>query len=257
MQNNLNPSVPQETLFSRRTFLRRDRPRHRGLRLAARIVLMPRIRPPPRPLSKAQPAGEDLIASIERSVLWNGRKSGKSWFHPRACLIPPAKGADTPVVFMTLQEITGSDNFGQVHWTVTSDLGRTWRTPEPIPAFARSPIDGGLEEGVCDVVPQFHPPTGVVLAMGHNVYYKAGKLTKPQEDRFPVYAVRTPDGRWSERKQLRWDDPRGSGIYTCGSSERLLLDNGDVLVAISFVERGQVNRKVTSFRCTFDGKNSP
>ena len=199
-------------------------------------------------------AATELIAAIERTVLWNGRKSGKTWFHPRACLIASARAPDKPVVFMTLQEITGSDVFGPVHWTTTTDLGQTWREPEPIPALARGPVAGGLEEGVCDVVPQSHPPTGVVLAMGHNVYYRAGKLAKPQEDRFPVYAIRTTDRHWTERKRLRWDDPRGSGIYTCGCGERLLMDNGDLLVPISFAPKGQANRKVTSFRCAFDGR---
>jgi hypothetical protein len=198
---------------------------------------------------------ENLIASIERTVLWNGRKSGKTWFHPRPCLIPSAKRAAAPVVFMTLQEITGSDNFGQVHWTTSADVGRSWREPEPIAAFARGPIAGGLEEAVCDVVPQYHPATGVVLAIGHNVYYRANKLTKPQEDRFPVYAVWTPGGGWGERKRLQWDDPRGSGIYTCGCSERLLLENGDVLLAVSFTAKGQTNRQVTSFRCAFNGRD--
>jgi hypothetical protein len=201
------------------------------------------------------PTGDGLISSISRVVLWNGRKSGKTWFHPRACLLPPAKAADQPIVLMPLQEITGSDVYGQVHWTTSNDLGRTWREPEPIPAFARGRIAGGLEEGVCDVVPQFHPPTSVVLAMGHNVYYQAGKLAKAQEDRFPVYTVRTPDGHWRQRKRLRWDDPRGSAIYTCGCGERLLMDNGDVLVAISFAANGQAARKVTSFRCAFDGSD--
>ena len=200
-------------------------------------------------------APEDVIATIERQVLWNGRKAGKSWFHPRACLIPAAGVAGKPVVFMTLQEISGSDVFGQVHWTITTDLGQTWREPEPIPAFARGDIAGGLQEGVCDVVPQFHPPTGVVLAMGHNVYYKAGKLANPQEDRFPVYAIRTPDGHLTERKRLKWDDSRGSSIYTCGCSERLLMGNGDILAAISFAPKGQSNREVTSFRCAFDGRD--
>ncbi len=199
-------------------------------------------------------AATELIAAIERTVLWNGRRSGKTWFHPRACLIPSDRGMDKPVVFMTLQEITGSDVFGQVHWTRTTDLGQTWHEPEPIPAFARGPAAGSLEEGVCDVVPQFHPPTGVVLAMGHNVYYKGGKLARPQEDRFPVYAIRTADGHWTERKRLRWDDPRGSGIYTCGCGERLLMDNGDVQAAMSFAPKGQASRKVTSFRCAFDGR---
>lgn len=239
--------------FTRRAFL------HKAGALLATCTILPHL-----PGARGQTAeaasangvrpSEDAIGTIERKVLWNGRKVGKSWFHPRACVIPSVGSAEKPVVFMTLQEITGSDVFGQVHWTMTTDLGQTWREPEPIPAFARGDVEGGLQEGVCDVVPQFHPPTGVVLAMGHNVYYKAGKLTKPQEDRFPVYAIRTADGRWTERKQLKWEDSRGSGIYTCGCGERLLMDNGDVLAAISFAPKGEVNRKVTSFRCAFDGR---
>ena len=243
MQSHINQSEPAAVRFTRRAFV------HKAGTIAAGWAILP-------PLSHAQnqTAGKDLIATIERTVLWNGRKSGKTWFHPRACLIPSSRGADKPVVFMTLQEITGSDVFWQVHWTMSTDLGHTWRDPEPIPAFGRGPVEGGLEERVCDVVPQFHPPTGVVLAMGHNVYYQAGKLAKPQEDRFPVYAVRTADGHWTERKRLRWDETRGSGIYTCGCDERLLLDNGDVLAAMSFVPMGQANRKVTSLRCAFDGR---
>ena len=51
------------------------------------------------------------IKGIERSILWNGRAGGTTWFHPRACMIPAAGG---PVAFMTLQSITGSDVFGHV-----------------------------------------------------------------------------------------------------------------------------------------------
>jgi hypothetical protein len=254
VQADMNQSEPGAVRFARRAFLQKAGAAVAGWAILPQLsyaqsetaVLAP---------AKAQTAGEDLIAAIERAILWNGRKSGKTWFHPRACLIPSGKGVDKPIVFMTMQEIIGSDVFGQVHWTLSTDLGRTWCEPEPIPAFVRGPIEGSLEEGVCDVVPQFHPPSGVVLAMGHNVYYKAGKLMKPQEDRFPVYAIRTPDGHWTERKRLRWDDPRGSGIYTCGCGERLLMNNGDVLAAISFAPKGQANRKVMSFRCAFDGRD--
>jgi hypothetical protein len=155
---------------------------------------------------------------------------------------------------MTLQEITGSDIYGPVHWTRTTDLGKTWSDPEPIPAFGRSRLEDGLEEGVCDVVPQFHSASGVVLALGHNVYYRAGRLANPQEERFPVYAVQTADGRWSGRKRLRWADPRGSSIYTCGCGERVLMADGSVWAGFSFAPKGRAARSVTSFRCAFDGR---
>ncbi|MCX6899114.1 MAG: sialidase family protein [Verrucomicrobia bacterium] len=191
----------------------------------------------------------DLVASIERRTIWKGRDGGTSWFHPRGCVVPKPK----PTVLMTLQPITGSDNFGQVHWTQSNDLGCTWAKPAPIAALARRDIGGGFEEGVCDVVPQFHPPTGTVLAMGHNVYYLNNKLTKPAEDRWPVYVVRSADGGWSERMKLVWNDARATAIYTSNCGQRLVLENGDVLLALSFGPKGRKDRGVTTARCSFDG----
>ena len=55
-----------------------------------------------------------LIASIDKITLKHGRDgTGPSWFHPRPCLVPSKDG---PVVFMTMQEIRGSDYFLPVHW---------------------------------------------------------------------------------------------------------------------------------------------
>jgi hypothetical protein len=109
-----------------------------------------------------------LIASIEKAVLRRGRDgSGPTWFPPRACLTPGATG---PVVLMTLQTIAGSDYFGPVHWMTSPDLGKTWTTPEPVPALGREKLPGGVEEGVCDVVPEWHPQTKTVLALSHNVF---------------------------------------------------------------------------------------
>ena len=198
------------------------------------------------------PPDGKIIARIDREVVWNGR-SGRdpTWFHPRACLVPVEP---QPQVLMTLQLITGSDVFHQVHWTVSTDGGKTWRKPEPIAAFGRIRRPGGVDDGVCDIVPEYHAPTNTVLAMGHNVYYKGGRLFSPSEGRYPVYAVRDAQGRWSERRKLEWDDPRGSAIYTCGCGQRLTLGNGDILVPLSFGPRGRKDRAVGTALCSFDGK---
>lgn len=186
--------------------------------------------------------------SIERAILWNGRQRGSSWFHPRPCLLEAGS------VLMTMQAISGSDVFGPVHWTRSDDGGRTWRVPDKIPALRRRDVGGGMLEGVCDVVPQFHPPTDTVLAMGHNVYYRAGRLTQPYANRFPVYVVGDGAGGWSERRKLEWDHPLTSGIYTCGCGERLVLDDGEILIPISFGPVGRRDRAVTTLRCAFDGE---
>jgi len=169
-------------------------------------------------------------------------------------MIPGADGR--PTAFMALQDIGGSDYFGQVHWSQSADLGKTWTKPEAIAALGRDPVAGhpGLLAGVCDVVPQFHPQTGTLLAMGHVVFYRGPRFARgDQLSRYPVYAVRHGDGSWSKRKILQWDDPRGGNIYSNGCGQRLVMPNGDIMMSLTFGP-GPKNRMVAGVRCSFDGK---
>jgi arylsulfatase A len=197
---------------------------------------------------------DPLINSITKSVLKRNR-DGKAttWFHPRACVVPGESGQS---IFMTLQEISGSDYFGPVQWTTTQDGGKTWSKLEPVPGLGRISVDGhpGLEAGVCDVTPQYHPPTQTVLALGHVVYYRGPKFSNADQlGRFPVYAVRRSDGTWGERKVLEWDDPRGSFIYSNNCGQRWVDENGDILMAFTFGAESN-GRSVAGVRCSFDGE---
>jgi hypothetical protein len=192
----------------------------------------------------------NLISSIEKITLRRGRDgSGPSWFHPRACVVPTANG---PMVLMTLQTISGSDVFGPVHWMTTSDLGKTWTEPQPLTALGRVHADNGWEEGVCDVVPEYHAPAKSVLAMGHNVFYRGPKFDTQQPSRWPVYVVWN-NGVWGERRKLEWDDPRGSLIYTNNCGQRVVLDNGDIAFVMSF-GTSRNSRSAAGVLCSFDGK---
>ena len=122
-------------------------------------------------------AGERLVAGIDREVIFPGRTDGVTWFHPRPCMVPADGG---PLALMTLQSIGGSDVFGPVHWSASADLGRTWSEPVPIAGLGRRDLEGDRQVGVCDVVPEYHPTTRSVLAVGHNVYYEGGTLARPQ-----------------------------------------------------------------------------
>ncbi len=158
---------------------------------------------------------------------------------------------------MNLQPIGGSDYFGPVHWMETEDLGKTWTSPQKIPALNRDPVPGHdkLQAGVCDVVPQYHPKTGKVISMGHVVFYDGPKFSRGvQLARYPVYAVREKDGTWSERKILQWDDPRGSFIYTNNCGQRVTLPNGDIIMSFTFGPTSK-SRMVAGVRCTFDGED--
>lgn len=192
----------------------------------------------------------DGPARIEKQVLLHGR-DGKhpTWFHPRCCVVPGPSG---PTILMTLQTIHGSDYFGPVHWMTTVDHGRTWTSPEPVPSLGRMKQPSGVEEGVCDVVPEWHAPTRSVLALGHNVWYSGPKFSSKQPPRWPVYSV-WKDQTWGPRRRLNWDDPRGAQIYTNNCGQRVVLPGGDILLAFTYGERPDVPRAVSSIRCRFDG----
>ena len=226
--------------LSRRTFLRAS-----AVTTGALVFL------PTRSRSATTPAGNgSLIAAIEKNPVRRGRDgSGPTWFHPRACMIPGASG---PRAFMTLQTIQGSDYFGPVHWMESPDLGRTWTEPQPVPALGRVPHPTEGEEGVCDVVPQWHAPSRSVLAVGHNVFYSGPKFSAKQPPRWPVYAV-WRDGRWGPRRKLEWNDPRGTEIYSNGCGQRVLLPNGDIQMSLTFGTKG-APRSVAGVICGFDGE---
>ncbi len=190
-----------------------------------------------------------MISSIAHEVMSRGRQAEPLWFHPRACLLPGG------TVFLTAQEISGSDYFHPVHWMTSSDLGRTWSTPEAIPGFGRVDRDDGVLEGVCDVVPEYHPPTRTVLAIGHNVYYREGRLMQPQLKRWPVYAVwDRATGSWSEKRKLEYDNPEATAIYTCGCAQRHTLDNGHILIPMRWAGVERSDGRVCSVRVSFNGR---
>ncbi|MBN1352085.1 exo-alpha-sialidase [candidate division KSB1 bacterium] len=192
----------------------------------------------------------EMIANIERQIIWQGRSTGPTWFHPRACRIP---ATPNPTILMTCQKITGSDVFHEVHWSVTKDKGKSWIDPEPIASLGRQNHPDGIAEGTCDVVPEYHQPTDTVLAIGHNVYYQNNVLIRAHSGRFPVYVVRDAEGRWSERKKLVWDHPETSGIYTCGCAQRIHLDDGKLILSLSFGPAERPDRGVCTVLCEFDG----
>ena len=192
-----------------------------------------------------------MIKNIKREIIWNGRKNGGTWFHPRAGKLPDGS------VLMTCQDIHGSDNFGQAHWSKTVDNGAHWSEPQPIPAFERKQIGSGFEEGVCDVVPEYHAPTGKVLLMGHNVFYKddAHCLAVPEGWRHhSVYCVGCGNGNWSERRDLEWDNPDAMGFCSCGCAQRFTLENGDVIVPMYFSRESSTGFTVATVRYSFDGE---
>ncbi len=207
-------------------------------------------------LNAEEKYAHDLIESISEQTLRKGA-AGHTWFHPRPCMLPWEK---QPTAFMTMQPIMGSDHFGHVHWSESNDLAKTWSEPKPIPSMGHQQIADDTIEAVCDVVPEPHPRTKTVLALGHNVFYRTDggtsskRFFREQPPRRPVYCVRNANGKWSPRKTLLWDDPRGAAIYTNNCGQRVTLPGGDILLAFTFGDGRRTDRAVVGVRCSFDGQ---
>ena len=91
-----------------------------------------------------------------------------------------------------------------------------------------------------------------MLALGHNVFYAGPRFSKDQPPRWPVYAV-WRDGRWGPRRRLAWDDPRGGSIDSNGCGQRLVLPDGDILLALRFSAMPDEPKAVATAVCRFDG----
>ncbi|MBL9116442.1 MAG: hypothetical protein JNJ83_15660 [Verrucomicrobiaceae bacterium] len=192
---------------------------------------------------------QGLVKSIKKQVLRGYGAPGGTWFHPRCCLVPRK---EKPLVLMTLQGISGSDFFGPVHWTTTSDEGTTWSDFTPADPLGWVKLEDGTNEAVCDVTPEYHAKTDGVIALGHNVFYKTTHFDRNQPSRWPIYAI-WKDGKWGPRRKLAWDDPRASYIYTNNCGQRVNLPNGDVMMSFTFGVKDKP-RSVCGVLCSFDGE---
>ncbi|MBS1810272.1 MAG: exo-alpha-sialidase [Acidobacteria bacterium] len=190
----------------------------------------------------------DLIQSLTVSTIHKGRDGGVTWFLPRFCVLP------NKTIFLTKQEISGSDYYGPLHWQESRDNGRTWSEAQLVPGLGRFPYQDDIEEAASDFTPEYHPQTKSLILLGEIIYYRNGRYFPEQPQRFPVYVIRDAKGNWSERKRLEWNDPRNSAIYAMGSSQFVILPNGDLILPVSFRSKDRAAYSVSTLRCSFDGK---
>ena len=200
-----------------------------------------------------------LFMKIETSVIWNNRSGeNTSWFHPRCCRLEGGK------LFMSLQSIGGGDFYGPVHESIFD--GVKWSDPVEIPGLGWEKSVEDISEGVCDVVPYDHAPTGTVLAIGHNVYYRDGALFDSLGDweerkgpvvcRFPVWSIRNREGKWiKSRKKLFVPGMEECSMYSCGSSQWFFRGEDEVYIPLTFGFWNRTDRMVCSAKFRYDGEN--
>jgi hypothetical protein len=200
-----------------------------------------------------------MCLKINSSVIFKDSGISKTYFHPKATVFKDNK---TSALMMTLQTISGSDYFGPVEASYSFDNGASWNAPELIPSLGYNPVEDGVVEGVCDIVPDYHEKSGKVLAIGHNVYCKGDgffdtyNLDKNKKfPRYSVYSVRDQDGNWSERKRIYLDEFKDYSFFVCGCTQKIFLPDGKIIISFSILDGkdGRRDRMVCSLLCDFDG----
>jgi hypothetical protein len=197
---------------------------------------------------------------IDTQAIRSGYDRKTCWVHARPGVIP----GETPIGIITMHalRLTGDDVFYPICDMRSDDGGKTWTQPTSHgEAFARRPAENGMEDGISDVSLMWHEKSGTLLGTGHTVRYINDNLAPLPRMRKTTYTTYDPDGRaWSKWRMLEVPDEPKFFCEGAGSTQRLDLPNGDILLPTYYAVPGSTSG-VFEFqgvsmvmRCTFDGE---
>ena len=195
---------------------------------------------------------------IDLRIASEGYDRQTCWTQARAGAIPAAEG--NPLVVLTMQKLrlAGSDDYEAIHSIYSTDLGLTWSEPISQEAFARQVLcedeNGPVERAVCDFSPQWHAASGVLLGTGHTAQYSGSKVSSkyPRVTPYSTYDVK--NHRWSNWRELKMPDLPQFFRSGAGCTQRVDLDNGEILLPIYFGGGDPYLLSSTVVRCAFDGE---
>jgi hypothetical protein len=189
---------------------------------------------------------------LRLEVVCEGYDGKVCWFHPRAGAIP----GSPPTVVLTMQRwlTARSDVFLPINSISSSDLGQTWSKPVEQAGLGRRTEPGGVVVGVCDFTPKWHAKSRRLLGTGHTVRYLNDRLiaVRPRETAWSVYDQKTR--RWAPWRALEM--PKDDKFWNAGAgcTQRIDLENGDILLPIYFKSKEARGATTTVVRCSFDGE---
>ncbi|HYW80611.1 MAG TPA: sialidase family protein [Thermoguttaceae bacterium] len=206
-------------------------------------------------------ADERLDFTIELTTARKGFDGEKCWVHARAGVIPPkATGnpSETPLVVMTLNELllSGSDVFYATNDMRSTDLGQTWDGPRSHTAtMGRRTEPDDVEVAPCDLTPMWHAASGKLLCTGQNVRYTGDRRPMSVRRRETIFSVYDPAERtWSPWQTMAMPNMPRFQHSGAGSTQRLDLPNGDILLPIYFKRPEEKQHSAAVVRCRFDGR---
>jgi hypothetical protein len=181
------------------------------------------------------------------------------WFHPRAAAAPGAGEDGAPLVVLTLQKhLQISDYYGGLHYMLSRDLGKTWQGPHLPEALDWEEKENGEIVSVCDVTPEYHAPSGKIIAIGARVRYRDGQqqMDEPRSHD-AAYAVYDPAAdTWTPWKMIDVPEPEGRFYkVTPGCVQWLVEEDGSLLIPFYFGAKDEIQYHTTVMRCRFDGEN--
>ncbi len=192
--------------------------------------------------------------NIQNIKLYEGADT-PNYFHPSVC-----KWNDDLV--MTVQTFDGAgDTYGPVEESISNDNGESWSCAVGIPALETVMLEHGIREGVADVRPFYHKLTDTVIAIGCNTFYGKSKqilddknFDRKRYQQHPVYAIKSADGSWSERKKLSHPFFESCNNWRVASAQLTILSNGDVIIPIYLETGDEIPRYcVCTLLCSYDG----
>ena len=177
------------------------------------------------------------------------------WFHPYLAAIPGAGEEGLPAVILATQKhLNADDHYSETYVMRTDDLGKTWSGPTAVPQLKWMSEDG-YDLAVSSIVPNWHPPTKKLLAIGHsNLHNRPSGFVNKRGATWLFYTTYDPGtGGWSEWAAL---GERGKEIHgvASGCSQWLVEPDGSILLPVYLQASSGGVWDVQVWKCRFDGK---
>lgn len=206
----------------------------------------------------ASAVGQTIDYQIEVDTVYKEFTSEYFWAHSYLAAIPGAGKEGVPGVLIIAQKQLKNDRgdyYSGSYQLRSDDLGKTWSGPTAIPELAWTEEDG-YDVALSGMVPQWHPQTGKVLAIGHCAIYdsRGTYIDRPGSQWVSYTAYDPKTDAWSRGQPL---GERGQGDFgTAASCDQWLIESDGTLLVPVYVQSSQGSRwAVSVWKCKFDGQN--
>jgi len=110
------------------------------------------------------------MVDIKTEVIFPGRKKNQCWFSPTFTVVPSAGPNTAPFVLLSALQLTAND-LGPLHYSYSSDLGKTWAPPFETQNIFGIPLDDNIFE-IPYLYPFYHRASNTLAALGATMFHR-------------------------------------------------------------------------------------